>query len=201
MHNTKQITEDIYWVGANDRRISLFEGVYDVPLGVSYNSYIILDEKTVLLDTVDKVVAHQFFENVEHVLNGRKLDYLVINHMEPDHCAELESIVTKYPDVKIVCNAKTQSMISQFFDFSISQDQFVIVKEGDCYGAVIFQLESMILPGFMAMGSFRNSRMTMILLWGQVHITKMWVPNMIMNTDSVFMLYAQRANCLKLPET
>ena len=131
MYNTKQITEDIYWVGANDRRISLFEGVYDVPLGVSYNSYIIMDEKTVLLDTVDKVVAHQFFENVEHVLSGRKLDYLVINHMEPDHCAELESIVTKYPDVKIVCNVKTQSMISQFFDFSISQDQFVIVKEGD----------------------------------------------------------------------
>ena len=131
MYNTKKITQDIYWVGANDRRISLFEGVYDVPLGVSYNSYIILDEKTVLLDTVDKVVAHQFFENVEHVLNERKLDYLVINHMEPDHCAELQSIVTKYPDVKIVCNAKTQSMISQFFDFSISQDQFVIVKEGD----------------------------------------------------------------------
>ena len=131
MYNTKQITNDIYWVGANDRRISLFEGVYDVPLGVSYNSYIILDEKTVLLDTVDKAVAHQFFENVEHVLGGKKLDYLVINHMEPDHCAEIENIIKKYPDIKIVCNAKTQTMLGQFFDFEISEDKYIIVKEGD----------------------------------------------------------------------
>ena len=131
MYNTKQVTKDLHWVGANDRRISLFEGVYDVPLGVSYNSYILLDDKTVLLDTVDKAVAHQFFENIAHVLNGRNLDYLIINHMEPDHCAEIENIINKYPDVKIVCNAKTQSMISQFFDFEFPQEQYVIVKEGD----------------------------------------------------------------------
>lgn len=131
MYNTKQITNDLYWVGANDRRISLFEGVYDVPLGVSYNSYIILDDKTVLLDTVDKAVSHQFFENVTQVLSGRNLDYLIINHMEPDHCAEIENLVNKYPDVKIVCNAKTQIMIGQFFDFEIKNEQFVIVKEGD----------------------------------------------------------------------
>ena len=131
MYNIKQLSEDLYWVGANDRRISLFEGVYDVPLGVSYNSYIILDDKTVLLDTVDKSVSHQFFENVEYVLNGKNLDYLVINHMEPDHCAEIENLVNKYPNVKIVCNSKVQTMIGQFFNFEIPQDQYVIVKEGD----------------------------------------------------------------------
>ncbi len=131
MYNVKNITEDIYYVGANDRRISLFEGVYSVPEGVSYNSYLIMDDKTALLDTVDKTVSHQFFENISHVLNGRKLDYLVINHMEPDHCAEIENLIKKYPDIKIVCNAKIQTMLSQFFDFDFKQEQFTIVKEGD----------------------------------------------------------------------
>lgn len=131
MYNVKQITEDLYWIGANDRRISLFEGVYDVPSGVSYNSYLLMDEKTVLLDTVDKTVSHQFFENIEYALNGKNLDYLVINHMEPDHCAEIANVITKYPDIKIVCNAKTQTMISQFFDFEIKEGNYIIVKEGD----------------------------------------------------------------------
>lgn|SRR5574344_94162 len=131
MYNTKKITQDLFWVGANDRRISLFESVYPVPNGVSYNSYLLTDEKTVLLDTVDKAVNHQFRENVDYILNGRNLDYLVINHMEPDHCAEIPSIIDKYPHVKIVCNCKTQTMISQFFDFDIPQEQYLIVKEGD----------------------------------------------------------------------
>lgn len=131
MHNTKKITQDLHWVGANDRRIALFESVYPVPKGVSYNSYLISDEKTVLLDTVDKSVSHQFMENIEHVLNGKSLDYLIINHMEPDHCAEIPTIVNKYPNVKIVCNAKTQTMINQFFNFNLPQQQYIIVKEGD----------------------------------------------------------------------
>lgn len=131
MYNTKKITENLFWVGANDRRIALFEGVYHAPQGVSYNSYVLLDEKTVLLDTVDKAVTHQFMENVAHVLNGRKLDYLIINHMEPDHCAEIPTILTKYPEVKIVCNAKIKTMMEQFFDFEISEEQFQIVNEGD----------------------------------------------------------------------
>ena len=84
MYNTKKISQDLFWVGANDRRLSLFEGVYPVPIGVSYNSYLLMDEKTVLLDTVDKTVTHQFLENIAHVLGDRKLDYLVINHMEPE---------------------------------------------------------------------------------------------------------------------
>ena len=132
MYNTKKITEDLFWVGANDRRISLFESVYPVPTGVSYNSYLLMDEKTVLLDTVDKSVNHQFLENVAHVLNGKNLDYLIINHMEPDHCAEIPTIVAKYPNVKIVCNAKIQTMIKQFFDFELHEEQYMIVKEGDC---------------------------------------------------------------------
>lgn len=131
MYNVKNITKDLYWVGANDRRLALFESVYPVPSGISYNSYLLMDEKTVLFDTVDKSVNHQFFENIEYVLNGKDLDYLVINHMEPDHCAEIGSIVKKYPNIKIVCNAKTQSMIGQFFDFNLPENQWQIVKEGD----------------------------------------------------------------------
>ena len=131
MHNTKKITKDIYWAGANDRRISLFESIYPVPCGISYNSYLIMDEKTVLLDTVDKSVSHQFFNNIKHILNGKDLDYIVINHIEPDHCAEIVNLVCEYPNIKIVCNAKTQTMLSQFFDYHFSESQFLIVKEGD----------------------------------------------------------------------
>lgn len=131
MYNTRKIQNDLYWVGANDRRLSLFEGVYPIPIGVSYNSYLLLDEKTVLLDTADKAVTHQFIENIEHVLDGRSLDYLIINHMEPDHCAEIPAILNKFPDVKIVCNAKIQAMLAQFFTFELKPEQLVIVKEGD----------------------------------------------------------------------
>ena len=87
MYNVRNVTEDIIWIGASDRRLALFENMFPIPRGVSYNSYVLLDEKTVLLDTVDTGVAGQFFENLEHVLGGRALDYLVVNHMEPDHCA------------------------------------------------------------------------------------------------------------------
>ena len=131
MYNTKKISQDLFWVGANDRRLSLFEGVYPVPIGVSYNSYLLMDDKTVLLDTVDKTVTHQFLENIAHVLGGRKLDYLVINHMEPDHCAEIPAILAKHPDVTIVCNAKIKTMLGQFFDFTIHEEQLMVVKEGD----------------------------------------------------------------------
>lgn len=130
MHCLKKITEDMYWVGGNDRRLALFENVFPVPRGVSYNSYLVLDEKTVLLDTVDKSVSGVFFENVERLLGGRKLDYLIVNHMEPDHCATMEELILRYPDVKIVCNEKTIGMIKQFFFFDIDQ-RSVIVKEMD----------------------------------------------------------------------
>ena len=130
MHNTRLIADDIVYVGASDRRLALFENVYPIPRGVSYNSYLVLDEKTVLMDTVDFSVSRQFFENLSYALGNRKLDYVVVNHMEPDHCASLEEVVLRYPDVKVVGNAKTVQMIKQFFSFDIDS-RAIIVKEGD----------------------------------------------------------------------
>ena len=139
MYCVKRMTDDLYWVGANDRRLALFENVYPIPDGVSYNAYLLLDEKTVLLDTVDRAVSGLFLENVEHVLNGRTLDYVIVNHMEPDHCATLQELVLRYPEVKIVCNAKTQTMIRNFFTFDIDS-RAVLVKEMDtlCTGRHTF---------------------------------------------------------------
>lgn len=130
MYNVRNVTDDIVWVGASDRRLALFENIFPIPHGVSYNSYVLLDEKTVLLDTVDAGVAGQFFENLEHVLNGRKLDYLVVNHMEPDHCAMIGDIVRRYPEVQVVGNAKTFTMMKQFFGTDFAE-RAVTVKEGD----------------------------------------------------------------------
>ena len=139
MYCIKKMTDDLYWVGGSDRRLALFENVYPIPNGVSYNAYLLLDEKTVLLDTVDRSIADLFFENVAHVLNGRKLDYVIVNHMEPDHCAVLQDLVLRYPEVKIVCNAKTVTMIRNFFTFDIDS-RAVIVKEMDtlCTGRHTF---------------------------------------------------------------
>ena len=130
MHCTKKISSDLVWVGADDRRLAFFEGVYGVPEGVSYNSYLLLDEKTVLFDTVDKAVAHNFFENVAYALGGRKLDYLVVHHMEPDHAATIEDIALRYPEAQIVCNAKIRDMIGRFFPTDLS-GRIHLVKEGD----------------------------------------------------------------------
>lgn len=133
MQCTRKITDDIFMIGANDRRIALFENIYPIPAGISYNSYLINDEKTVLLDTVDKAVRSVFIENLKSALNGKNLDYIVINHMEPDHCAVIADVYEIYPDVKIVCNSKTLSMLKQFFDFeNVDIDSStMLVKEGD----------------------------------------------------------------------
>ena len=101
MYCVKKITDDLFWVGGSDRRLALFENAYPIPRGVSYNSYVMMDEKTVLFDTVDRAIAEQFFENLEHVLGGRSLDYVVVNHMEPDHCSTLGEIVRHYPRVLV----------------------------------------------------------------------------------------------------
>ncbi|MCR5089947.1 MAG: FprA family A-type flavoprotein [Oscillospiraceae bacterium] len=134
MYCTRKVQEDLVWVGADDRRLVCFEGVYGVPDGVSYNSYLLLDEKTVLFDTVDKAVFEVFFENVAHALGGRKLDYLVIHHMEPDHAATLGALLLRYPEVRILCNAKVKTMISQFFTEDYS-DKIDLVKEGDVFSS------------------------------------------------------------------
>ena len=130
MQNIRKVTEDLIWVGANDRRLALFESVYPIPKGISYNSYMLLDEKTVLFDTVDKACAGQFFENVEAALGGRKLDYLVVSHMEPDHAAMIQDLVLRHPELTIVANAKALKMLDQFFDFRLD-GHTVTVKEND----------------------------------------------------------------------
>ena len=132
MHCTVKMTEDLYWVGASDRRLALFESVYPIPRGVSYNAYVLLDEKTVLLDTVDQSVAGQFFENLAHVLGGRPLDYIVVHHMEPDHAKTLEETVRRYPEAKIICNAKIRDMIRNYFTFDIDA-RAILMAEGDTY--------------------------------------------------------------------
>lgn len=129
MHCFRKVTDDLYWVGANDHRLALFENIHPISRGVSYNSYLLLDKKTVLFDTVDWSVCRQFLENVQGVLNGRTLDYLVINHMEPDHCGSIEEILIRYPKVKIISTEKSFLLMHQFgykIDDNIEQ-----VVEGD----------------------------------------------------------------------
>ncbi|MCL1901091.1 MAG: flavin reductase [Firmicutes bacterium] len=130
MHCIKNVTKDLIWVGANDRRLFVFEGVYSVPDGVSYNSYLLNDEKTVLFDTVDKAVRQRFMENLAFALKGKKLDYIVVQHMEPDHSAVLSDLIALYPKMKVVCNAKTLEFIKQFNDLDIDS-KALIVKEND----------------------------------------------------------------------
>ena len=132
MYNIRKINNDYFYIGVNDRRIALFESAYRVEEGVSYNSYFLNDEKTVLLDTVDKSFCGQFFENLKFVLNGKNLDYFVINHIEPDHSALIKKVIEKYPNVKIVCNQKLKQMLFQFFEFDFDiENNFYIVKEND----------------------------------------------------------------------
>jgi flavorubredoxin len=145
MYNVRKVTEDIVWVGASDRRLALFENIFPIPRGVSYNSYVLLDEKTVLLDTVDASVAGQFFENLEHVLDGRKLDYLIVNHMEPDHCAMIGDLVRRYPEVQVVGNTKTFGMIKQFFGTDFAE-RAVTVKEGDTLSTGAHTLHFVMAP-------------------------------------------------------
>lgn len=129
MFCVRKITEDLYWVGGNDRRLALFENIHPIPRGVSYNSYLLLDKKTVLFDTVDWSICRQFLENIQAVLNGRSLDYLVINHMEPDHGAAIEEIILRYPDVKIISTEKSFLLMRQFgFEIDGRMEEVV---EGD----------------------------------------------------------------------
>lgn len=130
MHCTRKLNDTISWVGGNDRRLALFENLFPIPRGVSYNSYLITDEKTALIDTVDASITHQFLENIYYVLDGRPLDYLIINHMEPDHCANIEELLLRFPDLKVVGNAKTLAFAKQFYDTDLD-GKTITVKEND----------------------------------------------------------------------
>ncbi len=145
MHCFRKVTEDLYWVGGNDRRLELFENIFPLTKGVSYNSYLLLDEKTVLFDAADHAIGRQFLENVKAVLDGRTLDYLVVNHMEPDHCAMIDDLALRYPDMQIIGNAKTFPMISQFFDFDL-EGRTVTVKEGDTFSCGKHTLHFVMAP-------------------------------------------------------
>ncbi|MCF0148603.1 MAG: FprA family A-type flavoprotein [Clostridium sp.] len=129
MFCVRKVTEDLYWVGGNDKRLALFENIHPIPRGVSYNSYLLLDKKTVLFDTVDWSISRQFIENIQAVLKGRKLDYLVINHMEPDHAASIEEIIIRYPEIKIIATEKAFLLMRQF-GFKVDGRE-IEVKDGD----------------------------------------------------------------------
>ena len=130
MHSTRKIKEDLIYVGGSDRRLSRFENLFPIPKGVSYNSYVLLDEKTVLFDTADESISRQYIENVVHALNGRPLDYMVVQHMEPDHCAMIDDMLRRYPEAKMVCSAKAVGMFAQFYGTDVAA-RALVVKEGD----------------------------------------------------------------------
>ena len=130
MHSTRKVTDDLIYVGGSDRRLSRFENLFPIPKGVSYNSYVLLDEKTVLFDTADESISRQYIENVVHALNGRPLDYMVVQHMEPDHCAMIDDMLRRYPEAKMVCSAKAVGMFAQFYGTDVAA-RVLVVKEGD----------------------------------------------------------------------
>ena len=130
MHCVRKVTEDLYWVGANDRRLALFENIHPIPKGVSYNSYLLLDEKTVLFDTVDWSACRQLLDNIQYLLKGRDLDYLVINHMEPDHGGSIEEILLRYPKVTVISTEKAFLFMGQF-GFHLEGHERIEVTEGD----------------------------------------------------------------------
>ena len=130
MHSTRKIKEDIYYLGASDRRIELFENVYPVSQGMSYNSYLITDEKTCLMDSVDESIRGQFLENLQYALNGRNLDYMVVQHMEPDHCSIVPELFRMYPDMKLVASLQAFKMMENFYSLQ-TEERRLVVKEGD----------------------------------------------------------------------
>lgn len=168
MQNTRKINDDVFYVGVNDRRITWFENTHPITRGMAYNSYVIVDEKTVLLDTIDKAGAQQFLENLDYVLKGRTLDYLVINHMEPDHCALIEDVVRKFKDVILVGNKKTFELLHQFYDIEIG-DNFIEVKEGDTLSLGKRTLKFMMAP---------------MVHWPEVMVTYSDVDKMIFTADA-----------------
>jgi flavorubredoxin len=133
MQITRKVTDDLYWVGANEHRLQLFENIHPLPTGVSYNAYLLLDEKTCLFDTVDWAGARQFLENIEYLLKGRPLDYLLINHLEPDHAASIDEILLRHPETQVISNEKAFMLMHQFGFHIDGENQQIEVKEGDTF--------------------------------------------------------------------
>ncbi len=133
MYNIQPVAEDVFYVGASDRRLAKFENLFPIPRGVSYNSYVIVDEKTAVLDTAAASVSAQYLENVAAALDGRPLDYLVIHHMEPDHCSAIEAVLARWPTAQLVCNDKAADIMTEYFfhDDETAVDASLRMKEGD----------------------------------------------------------------------
>ena len=136
MYCVRNITEDLYWVGANDHRLHLFENIHPIPYGVSYNAYLLLDQETVLFDTVDWSACRQLLDNLDYLLDGRTLDWLVVNHMEPEHGAGVVQLLLRYPNVKVISTEKAFMLMRQF-GFHPDQHDCITVQEGDthCFGS------------------------------------------------------------------
>lgn len=145
MHCTRNLSQNIVWVGGMDRRLNLFENLFPIPRGIAYNAYLIRDEKTCLMDTVDSSIRQQFIDNIYHVLQGRDLDYIVINHMEPDHCANIEELMIRFPKLKIIGNRKTLTFVSQFYDMDL-HDRTITVNENDTFSLGIHTLRFIMTP-------------------------------------------------------
>ncbi len=132
MYTVRKVVDDLYWIGGNDHRLALFENIFPIPRGVSYNSYLLLDEKTVVFDSVDWSVAREYLRHIELLLEGRPLDYMVIHHMEPDHCAAIDEVCLRYPNVKVISSEQGFQIMNQI-GYHIKDEQKVIVKEGDTF--------------------------------------------------------------------
>lgn len=145
MHCAQQLTDKIYWIGSNDWDTERFENLFPIPLGVSYNSYFIDDEKTCVVDSVDDNIRQEFFDNLTHLLNGRQLDYVIVNHMEPDHCSTLVEIVDRYPNVRLVGNRTTFRLFEQFYGRPCPGNYYE-VKEGDTINLGYHTLHSYTMP-------------------------------------------------------
>lgn len=130
MFNIRKVTDDLYFVGGNDKRLELFENMFPIPDGVSYNSYLLMDEKTVLIDSVDWAIARDYIRKIEQVLDGRDLNYMLIHHMEPDHCGAIEEICIRWPNVQIISSEQGFEIMRQI-GYHIPEEQLIIVKEGD----------------------------------------------------------------------
>lgn len=139
------VSDAVKYIGADDKTLDLFEGQYVIPNGISYNSYVILDEKIAVMDTIDRRASEEWMGNLEKVLDGRTPDYLVVHHMEPDHAANIQNLAEKYPAMKIVATAKAFDMMNQFFDFDLS-DRKQVVKEKDTLELGVHTLTFMMAP-------------------------------------------------------
>jgi len=168
MKNVHNVTPHIYWVGGSDRRLALFENMFPLENGVTYNSYLIMDEKVTLVDTVDASITRQFFENLEAVLDGRSIDYMIVNHMEPDHCANIDEICRRWPDVKIVGNAKTFQLIQKFYHMDLT-GRTIEVKEGDTLSTGQHNLQFIMAP---------------MVHWPEVMLTYETTENVLFSADA-----------------